>query len=126
MTLPPVGTRQLLFCSFHCLLDPSSGAAVATRDLLKALCGWGWDVRALCGPQLDFEQGQDVTQVVSDLRLPVAVRQRTVGAASGTMLHLRLGDVPHSRLRGPDGAARRPQPQAPACQGFLNRLVAPG
>ena len=31
------GNPRLLFCSYHCFIDPSSGAALATRDLLALL-----------------------------------------------------------------------------------------
>lgn len=92
--------RRLLFCSLHCLLDPSSGAAIATRDLLQALAGWGWDCRALCGPQLDYEQPESLPQVISDLRLTAEVRQRLVGAVPVSLFQLHLGQVPVSVYDG--------------------------
>lgn len=47
--------RRLLFASTHCLLDPSSGAALATRDLLELLAARGVECRAVCGGVLDYE-----------------------------------------------------------------------
>ncbi|HKI33689.1 MAG TPA: hypothetical protein VKA46_17680 [Gemmataceae bacterium] len=49
--------KRLLFCTYHCLLDPSSGAALSARDLLALLAGRGWSCRALCGPQRDSSGG---------------------------------------------------------------------
>ncbi len=54
-TAVPLGKR-LLFASYHCYVDPSSGAAVSARELLWMLAGNGWDVRTFCGPLLDFEE----------------------------------------------------------------------
>ncbi len=40
---------RLLFASTHSYLDPSSGAALATRELLELLAGRGWDWRRAAG-----------------------------------------------------------------------------
>ena len=37
---------RLLFASIHCYLDPSSGAALTTREVLESLAARGWDCRA--------------------------------------------------------------------------------
>ena len=44
---------RLLFCSYHGLLDPASGAALATADLLRLLAARGWACGAVCGPHRD-------------------------------------------------------------------------
>lgn len=44
---------RLLFASYHCYIDPASGAAIATRDLLEMMAGRGWACRLVCGPVLD-------------------------------------------------------------------------
>ncbi len=36
---------RLLFASYHCYFDPSSGAALSTRDLLELLARRGWSCR---------------------------------------------------------------------------------
>jgi len=59
-----------LFSSYHCYLDPSSGAALSMRGMLELLSARGWPVRAFCGPQLDHGPGERVEQIVSDLRIP--------------------------------------------------------
>jgi glycosyltransferase involved in cell wall biosynthesis len=46
---------RVLFCSYHGFLDPSSGAAISTRDLLELLAARGWPCTVLSGPHLDFE-----------------------------------------------------------------------
>jgi glycosyltransferase involved in cell wall biosynthesis len=59
--------RRLLFASCHCYLDPSSGAALATRDVLELLSERGIDCRALTGGLLDFEQETAIEQVFNTL-----------------------------------------------------------
>jgi len=44
---------RLLFASYHCLLDPASGAAVEVRELLEALAVRNVPVLAFCGARLD-------------------------------------------------------------------------
>jgi len=47
---------RLLFASIHCYRDPSSGAALCTRELLELLAGRGMDCRVLTTGILDPEQ----------------------------------------------------------------------
>src|SRR5262249_7258478 len=57
----PGGRRpRLLFCSYHCYWDRSSGAALCTRELLAHR---GWTCRVWCGPHLDFEQAPSLAQL---------------------------------------------------------------
>lgn len=63
-------TPRLLFCSYHCLVDPSSGAALATRDLLELLSQHDWACAAFCGPLLDFEHPEALEQLLADQGLP--------------------------------------------------------
>lgn len=58
--------RRLLCSSYHCFLDPSSGAAQSLRDLLPLLTGKGWDCRVFGGSQLDFESGETFAQLAND------------------------------------------------------------
>lgn len=51
---------RLLFCSWHCYADPSSGAALAARDLLELLAGRGWVWGAFSASHLDYEQGASI------------------------------------------------------------------
>jgi hypothetical protein len=47
---------HLLFASIHCYHDPSSGAALCTRELLELLAARGMDWRVLTTGILDHEQ----------------------------------------------------------------------
>jgi hypothetical protein len=47
---------RLLFSSIHCYLDPASGAALCTRELLELLAGRGMDCRVLTTAVLDPER----------------------------------------------------------------------
>jgi hypothetical protein len=51
---------RLLFASIHAYLDPSSGAALATRERLELLAGRGWDCRVSTCGILDFERATSV------------------------------------------------------------------
>ena len=53
--IDPVMAHRLLFASIHSYLDPSSGAALATRELLELLAARGWDCRALTCGVLDYQ-----------------------------------------------------------------------
>jgi hypothetical protein len=48
--------RRLLFASVHSYVDPSSGAALATRDLMELMAARGWECSALTAGLLDHEQ----------------------------------------------------------------------
>jgi hypothetical protein len=47
-------SHRLLLAFIHSYLDPSSGAALATRELLELLATRGWDCRALICGVLDY------------------------------------------------------------------------
>lgn len=59
--------RRLLFASTHCPLDPSSGAAAATRDLLELLAGRGVECRAVGCGVLDYEAATPLGAVLDAL-----------------------------------------------------------
>ncbi len=63
-------TNRLLFASIHSYLDPSSGAALATRELLELLAAHGWDCRALTCGVLDYQQETPLDDVLSAFDLP--------------------------------------------------------
>jgi glycosyltransferase involved in cell wall biosynthesis len=69
-----------LFASCHGYLDPSSGAALATRDVMELLAGHGFDCRVLSTGVLDYEQETPLETVLSGMEVPysrarVALRQ---------------------------------------------------
>ena len=62
---------RLLFASVHSYLDPSSGAALATRDLLELLDARGVDCRVLTLGVLDYEQETALEEVLAPMGTPV-------------------------------------------------------
>lgn len=62
--------ERLLFASVHSYLDPSSGAAVATRDLLECLASHGIDCRVICAGVLDIERETPHESVLKSLQMP--------------------------------------------------------
>jgi glycosyltransferase involved in cell wall biosynthesis len=58
-------THRLLFASIHSYIDPSSGAALATRELLELLAARGWDCRALTCGVLDFQENTSLDEVLA-------------------------------------------------------------
>ena len=79
----PTPFPRVLFCSYHGYSDPSSGAAQATRALFELLTERGWACGVLSGPDLDFERGRPVPDVLAGLDLAPAVERP-------------YGDVPHA------------------------------
>jgi hypothetical protein len=70
--------------SSHCYLDPSSGAALCTRELLELLAARGMDCRVLTIGILDPERETSLDEVLATLELPVRRFQaelRTGGSA---------------------------------------------
>jgi glycosyltransferase involved in cell wall biosynthesis len=102
---------RLLFCSYHCLVDPSSGAALATCDLLELLAARGWACGAFCGPHLDFERAPPFAEVLRSRGLPYTVRHGRAGGRPFSLFQLVQGGVPVS-VFGPQDAhpARPPAP----------------
>jgi glycosyltransferase involved in cell wall biosynthesis len=62
--------HRLLFASIHSYLDPSSGAALATRELLELLAGRGWDCRALTCGVLDYQNETPIEDVLASIGRP--------------------------------------------------------
>src|SRR5271166_4271403 len=75
--IPTMLNKRLLFASIHSYLDPSSGAALATRELLELLAARGWDCRALSCGVLDYQNETPLEDVLAAIERPTA----RVGAA---------------------------------------------
>ncbi len=112
---------RLLFASYHCLIDPSSGAAVSARELLRLLRRAGWDVRALCGPAVDFEHREDVRQLLADQHLPFGEFAAVSGNDGFRVVSYRDDEIPSSAFLPPDPHDRVPSRQTGAL--FLRLLV---
>jgi hypothetical protein len=87
---------RLLFCSYHCYVDPSSGAALATRDLMELLTAGGWACGVFTGPQLDYEAGESLAQILADYGHEPDTRRSPGGPAPFTVNHFHQGGLPVS------------------------------
>ncbi len=113
--------NRLLFASTHSYLDPSSGAALATRELLELLAGRGWDCRALTCGVLDYQNETPLEDVLAAVGWPTGdSAPRGVGAAlsrGGTaeVFDLELGGVRITLLPTTHSRAERaPNPREAA------------
>ncbi len=70
---------RLLFYSIHCHLDPSSGAALCTRELLELPAGRGMDCRVLTTGILDPERETSLDELLATLELPAGRFQAQLG-----------------------------------------------
>jgi hypothetical protein len=75
---------RLLFASIHSYLDPSSGAALATREMLELLAGRGMDCRVLSAGVLDHERETSLDEVLAALELPTRRFQAELGRGGST------------------------------------------
>jgi glycosyltransferase involved in cell wall biosynthesis len=98
---------RLLFCSYHCYWDPSSGAALCTRELLELLAQRGWNCRVFCGPRLDFEQGPSVSEFLAAQQIAFETRQTTARETPVSVFHFRHGGVPAQIFDSPAAAPSR-------------------
>jgi glycosyltransferase involved in cell wall biosynthesis len=74
---------RLLFASIHGYLDPSSGAALATRELLELLAARGWDCRALTCSILDYQRETSVDELLKILELEGSARRLDASLGRG-------------------------------------------
>jgi glycosyltransferase involved in cell wall biosynthesis len=86
--------RRLLFGSYHCYWDRSSGAALCTRELLELLTQRGWSCRVFCGPLLDFEHARCLAELLDSQQIPFEQRQTTAGAVPLSVLNFQHRGVP--------------------------------
>jgi hypothetical protein len=100
---------RLLFASIHCYLDPSSGAALCTLELLELRAGREMDCRVLTTGILDPERETSPDEVLATLELPPAIPGATGNGQSGG------GDRPERERRSGDGHADGVQPRRAAC-----------
>src|SRR5438876_2028073 len=91
----PCGPKpRLLFSSYHCYWDPSSGAALCTRELLELLAERGWPCRVFCGPHLDFEEGGSLAQLLDTHQVCYERRQTRQDTVPLSVFHFRHAGVP--------------------------------
>jgi glycosyltransferase involved in cell wall biosynthesis len=97
-----------LFSSYHCYLDPSSGAALSAQDLLTFLQAAGWRCHVLCGPYLDFEEPPSLEQLLNDQQLPFETSPDIAGSLPMAGIRSKRGGVA-IRIHAPPSPAR-PEP----------------
>jgi len=110
--------RRLLFCSYHCYVDPSSGAALATRDLLELLAARGWTCGVFSGPTLDFEESPPLHQILADHQLSFERHEATDRSTAFRVYHFEQNGIPVS-LFDPIGADPRQPPTRGEGEPFL-------
>ncbi len=89
-------TKRLLFASIHCYLDPASGAAICSREVLEMLAARGWDCRALTCGILDYQGETSVEQLLGILELDGSARRMTATPSRGEVtevVDLEVGGV---------------------------------
>jgi glycosyltransferase involved in cell wall biosynthesis len=85
---------RVLFSSIHCLLDPSGGAAIATRELLELLASRGMECRAFTAGVLDHEKETSIDDALSTLGLPAPRFAADMGGGrSAEEIDLEVGGV---------------------------------
>jgi hypothetical protein len=73
----------VLVSSIHCYLDPSSGAALCTRELLELQAGRGMDCRVLMTGISVPEPEMSLDEVLTTLELTARRFQAQVGTGGG-------------------------------------------
>jgi glycosyltransferase involved in cell wall biosynthesis len=107
-----------MFASYHCYHDPSSGAAVCTRDLFAALAARGWRCGAFTGPYLD---DTTATPIGVSLKSHPGLRSAP-GTAGVTGFGVYTVDGPGGfpvTIYAPDPPAPAKLPTAEEATGFL-------
>ena len=89
-----MGLERLLFASCHGYIDPSNGAATATRDLLELLATHGVDCRVLSTGVLDFGGETPLGPILAELGVPVRTASAALTAGRAVAVYdLELGGV---------------------------------
>ncbi|AWM37111.1 Putative glycosyltransferase EpsH [Gemmata obscuriglobus] len=116
------GPPRVLFASYHCFDDPTSGAALCTHDLFDLLTARGWACAVFTGPHLDAAGA------------PVGDRLRArpgtivaAGSADGCTFTEYRYDAPGGypvTVFAPDPPAARRHPSPAEARAFAARLGA--
>src|SRR5579885_1071380 len=100
---------KLLFASIHCDLDPSSGAALATRELLELLAARGWDCRALSCGILDYQRETSMDELLTTLELGGSARWAHASLGRGGVAEVADLTVSGVRVTVMPTASSRPE-----------------
>jgi glycosyltransferase involved in cell wall biosynthesis len=113
---------RLLFAAYHSYLDSSSGAALATRDLLELLATHGWACAACTAAVTDFDQDVPTEQLLDQHGLVADVRQAAHAAAPFTLYHVVQAGIPVTLFR-PHASPLQREPTAAEGDAFLAVLA---
>jgi hypothetical protein len=72
--------RSIAFASPHCLIDFTSGAAIATLQALRFLSSLGFQCQAFCGSQLDAPEEALFEELLANQKSPYETRNALVGS----------------------------------------------
>jgi hypothetical protein len=91
--------RKIAFASPHCLIDFTSGAAIATLQALRFLSGLGFTCQAFCGSQLDAPEEALFEELLANQKSPYETRNVQMGSYRARMTFTLQGqgkgDSPH-------------------------------
>ena len=93
---------RVLFCSYHSYIDPGSGAALSTRDLLEWLARHGWHCRVFSGAEFDGAEGGALPALLAAQQVPYDVQHGHAGSLPFALYHFTQGGVPVAVYQAPD------------------------
>ncbi|AGA24799.1 glycosyltransferase [Singulisphaera acidiphila] len=85
--------KRLLFASIHGYIDPSSGAAWASRDVLELMAARGVECRAISAGLLSYEREMSVEEILKPLGVPIRKAAPMAGMYPADSLEFDLGGV---------------------------------
>ncbi|SIN68781.1 Glycosyl transferase 4-like domain-containing protein [Singulisphaera sp. GP187] len=88
-----VSLKRLLFASIHGYVDPSSGAAWASRDVLELMAARGVECRAITPGLLSYERETSAEEILKPLGVPIRKAALMAGIDSADALEFDLGGV---------------------------------
>ncbi len=91
--------EKLVFASAHAIVDPSSGAAVATNEAMQLLAQSRFQCQAFNAAMLDFPEEVCVEELLAKLGLPYEVRNAAEGAGTARILLTRSRNLPVTIFR---------------------------
>jgi hypothetical protein len=113
-------SRRVLFASAHSAVDCSSGAAIATIDLMQSLNSSGFDCQAFCTTRLDFHREVCFEQMVAEMGEPYQIWPSVSGDRCARVLYTHRRGIPvtvvlpAALVRGANGDGRVLVPTEPA------------
>ncbi|AGA28661.1 glycosyltransferase family 4 protein [Singulisphaera acidiphila] len=76
-----MGYSRILFASCHGYVDPSSGAAISTRELMELFAARGIDARVLSTGVLDYNKEKPLKDVLDRLNVPYRTARASLAGA---------------------------------------------